>query len=113
MKEPVIVAEYDPRWPVMFEEEKTRLLGVIGHVVEQVHRRRTEVEGHDFFAEAEPADRDIAVDFGRLAGRERHEAIARGDGERTRCAWRTDREAANCAGMSEVAEVRCGAGRAA
>jgi GrpB-like predicted nucleotidyltransferase (UPF0157 family) len=46
MKEPVIVAEYDPRWPVMFEEEKTRLLGVIGHVVEQVeHVGSTAVPG--------------------------------------------------------------------
>ena len=46
VKEPVVIVEYDPRWPVMFEEEKTRLLGVIGHVVEQVeHVGSTAVPG--------------------------------------------------------------------
>jgi GrpB-like predicted nucleotidyltransferase (UPF0157 family) len=27
---PIIIAEYDPRWPRMFEEERERILGAIG-----------------------------------------------------------------------------------
>ena len=30
MTNEVIVVEYDPRWPRLFEEEKTRLLVVVG-----------------------------------------------------------------------------------
>lgn len=30
MDDPVIIVEYDPRWPMMFEEEKARLREVIG-----------------------------------------------------------------------------------
>ena len=34
MTNEVIVVEYDPRWPRLFEEEKARLLGVVGDQIE-------------------------------------------------------------------------------
>jgi len=34
----VIVVEYDPRWPSLFEEEKARLLGVVGDQIEDIQR---------------------------------------------------------------------------
>lgn len=33
MSLPVIIVEYNPKWPILYEEEKTRILGVIGHKV--------------------------------------------------------------------------------
>ncbi len=27
------IVEYDPRWPTLYEEEKARILSVIGHKV--------------------------------------------------------------------------------
>jgi len=33
MSHPVIIVDYDPRWPVLFEEERRRILGAIGHKV--------------------------------------------------------------------------------
>ena len=28
---PIIIVPYDPQWPLLYEEEKTRILGAIGH----------------------------------------------------------------------------------
>jgi GrpB-like predicted nucleotidyltransferase (UPF0157 family) len=33
MKAPVVIVDYDPEWPRLYEEEKDRILGVIGHAV--------------------------------------------------------------------------------
>ena len=33
MPRPVIIVDFDPRWPELYEEEKRRLLGAIGHKV--------------------------------------------------------------------------------
>ena len=41
-----IVVEYDPRWPSLFEEEKARLLGVVGDQIEEIqHIGSTAVPG--------------------------------------------------------------------
>ena len=43
---PVRVADYDPRWPEMFEEERRRILGAIGpHIVAVEHVGSTSVPG--------------------------------------------------------------------
>ena len=31
MSHPVVIVEYDPKWPTLYEEEKRRLLDAIGH----------------------------------------------------------------------------------
>lgn len=42
----VVIAEYDPRWPVMYEEEKARILDAIGHrLVAIEHMGSTSVPG--------------------------------------------------------------------
>lgn len=33
MEDPVLIFEYDPRWPILYEEEKARILDLIGHIV--------------------------------------------------------------------------------
>ncbi|MEX2720477.1 MAG: GrpB family protein [Candidatus Wukongarchaeota archaeon] len=33
MRSPVRIVDYDPQWPIQYEEEKDRILGVIGHIV--------------------------------------------------------------------------------
>ena len=33
MEHPVIIVDYDPQWPVLFAEEKDKILGVIGHII--------------------------------------------------------------------------------
>jgi len=30
---PVIIVDYDPRWPILYEDEKDRIRGIIGHKV--------------------------------------------------------------------------------
>ncbi len=32
-----VVVPYDPNWPVLFEEERRRILGAVGHIVAGVH----------------------------------------------------------------------------
>lgn len=42
----VVIADYDPRWPVLFEEEKTKILAAIGHMVISIeHIGSTSVPG--------------------------------------------------------------------
>jgi GrpB-like predicted nucleotidyltransferase (UPF0157 family) len=42
----VIVVDYDPRWPILYEEEKDRILGAIGHLVVAIeHIGSTAVPG--------------------------------------------------------------------
>ena len=46
MANPVIIVDYSPRWPILYEEEKIKILGVIGHkVVEIEHIGSTAVPG--------------------------------------------------------------------
>jgi GrpB-like predicted nucleotidyltransferase (UPF0157 family) len=46
MTNEVIVVEYDPRWPRLFEEEKARLLVVVGDQIEDIqHIGSTAVPG--------------------------------------------------------------------
>jgi GrpB-like predicted nucleotidyltransferase (UPF0157 family) len=46
MQEPVVIVEYDPRWPVMFEEEKALLQKTIGGKVQVFeHMGSTAVPG--------------------------------------------------------------------
>lgn len=46
MKQLVTIAEYDSQWPVMYEEEKERILSVIGHTVVAIeHVGSTSVPG--------------------------------------------------------------------
>ena len=33
MEHPVIIADYNPQWPALYEEERNRILGLIGHKV--------------------------------------------------------------------------------
>ena len=42
----VVIVDYDPQWPILFEEEKVRIIGVIGHAVVAVeHIGSTAVPG--------------------------------------------------------------------
>jgi GrpB-like predicted nucleotidyltransferase (UPF0157 family) len=44
--EPVTIADYDPQWPILYEEEKERILAVIGHQTDTVeHAGSTAVPG--------------------------------------------------------------------
>jgi GrpB-like predicted nucleotidyltransferase (UPF0157 family) len=46
MKQPVIIVDYDPQWPIVYEEEKAKIMGVIGHKVEAIeHIGSTAVPG--------------------------------------------------------------------
>jgi GrpB-like predicted nucleotidyltransferase (UPF0157 family) len=46
MKRPVMIVDYDPQWPIIFEEEKAKILGVIGHKVVAIeHIGSTSVPG--------------------------------------------------------------------
>ena len=29
----MVIVNYDPQWPILFEEEKHRVLNVVGHIV--------------------------------------------------------------------------------
>ena len=43
---PVVIVEYQPQWPALYEEEKTRILNVIGHKVISIeHIGSTAVPG--------------------------------------------------------------------
>src|SRR3990170_4406351 len=44
--EPVRVVEYDPAWPLLFKEERTRILGAVGDLVADIeHVGATSVPG--------------------------------------------------------------------
>ena len=46
MKHPVIIVAYNPRWPALYEEEKSRILGLIGDKVVAIeHVGSTAVPG--------------------------------------------------------------------
>ncbi len=46
MSHPLIIVDYDPRWPELYEEEKKVILGVIGHKVSIIeHIGSTSVPG--------------------------------------------------------------------
>ena len=46
MKRPVVIVDYDPRWPLWYEEERARLLPAIGHkIVALEHIGSTAVPG--------------------------------------------------------------------
>ncbi len=63
---PVIIADYNPQWPVLYEEESSRILGVIGHQVVAIeHVGSTAVPGLG----AKPVI-DITVAVRRLADAE-------------------------------------------
>ncbi len=66
MAYPVIIVEYNPRWPALYEEEKERILGLIGHrVVTIEHVGSTAVTGLG----AKPII-DITIALRRLADAE-------------------------------------------
>lgn len=63
MAHPVVIADYDPQWPILFEEEKGRILGVTGERVLAIeHIGSTAVPGLG----AKPVI-DIMVGVRRLA----------------------------------------------
>lgn len=63
MTSPVIIVEYDPQWPNMYEDEKARVLDAIGHAVVAIeHVGSTAVPGLG----AKPII-DIMVGIPRLA----------------------------------------------
>ncbi|MGH2523355.1 MAG: GrpB family protein, partial [Anaerolineales bacterium] len=46
MEDTIVVVEYDPRWPQIFEVEKVRILGVIGEKVVAIeHMGSTAIPG--------------------------------------------------------------------
>lgn len=46
MSSAVMIVDYDPQWPILYEEEKARILGVIGHKVVAIeHIGSTAVPG--------------------------------------------------------------------
>jgi len=46
MGAPVVIVDYDPQWPILYQEEKGRILGVIGHAVVAIeHIGSTAVPG--------------------------------------------------------------------
>jgi GrpB-like predicted nucleotidyltransferase (UPF0157 family) len=46
MKHPVVIVEYDPRWPAVYEEKKAEILDVIGHKLKSIeHIGSTAVPG--------------------------------------------------------------------
>ncbi len=46
MKAPVIIEEYNPKWPLLYEDEKNRILNVIGEEYENIeHIGSTSVPG--------------------------------------------------------------------
>jgi hypothetical protein len=38
--DPILVAPYDPRWPVLFQEERVRVESAIGNFVEEIERSK-------------------------------------------------------------------------
>lgn len=66
MTAPVVIVDYDPKWPILYEEEKARIHGVIGHAVVAIeHIGSTAVPGLG----AKPII-DIMVALRRLADAE-------------------------------------------
>lgn len=46
MPQPIVIVKYNPRWPVMYEDENARILGVIGHIIVSIeHIGSTAVPG--------------------------------------------------------------------
>ena len=46
MNDPIILVDYDPNWPTLFEQEKARLIATIGsHIVQIEHIGSTAVPG--------------------------------------------------------------------
>ena len=46
MPEPVIIVEYNPQWPIMYEEEKAKILGAIGRKITAIeHIGSTAIPG--------------------------------------------------------------------
>ena len=46
MDEPVIIVDYDPQWPVLYEEERERIVAAIGNVIDDIqHIGSTAVPG--------------------------------------------------------------------
>ncbi len=46
MDEPVIIADYDPQWPVRYEEERERIVAAIGNYIDDIqHIGSTAVPG--------------------------------------------------------------------
>ncbi|HEY41923.1 MAG TPA: GrpB family protein [Dehalococcoidia bacterium] len=46
MPQPIIIVDYNPQWPAMYEKEKARILGTIGHKVVAIeHIGSTAVSG--------------------------------------------------------------------
>ena len=46
MRPPITIADYHSQWPILYEEEKGRILGVIGHRVAAIeHVGSTAVQG--------------------------------------------------------------------
>ena len=46
MEHPVIITDYDPQWPVLFEEERDKILSVVGHIIVAIeHIGSTAVPG--------------------------------------------------------------------
>jgi GrpB-like predicted nucleotidyltransferase (UPF0157 family) len=33
---PIVIVDYNPRWPIMYEEEKALILGAIGHIIADI-----------------------------------------------------------------------------
>jgi GrpB-like predicted nucleotidyltransferase (UPF0157 family) len=66
MAAPVVITDYNPHWPIMYEEEKSRILGVIEHKVVNIeHIGSTAVPGLG----AKPII-DIMAGFHRLSDAE-------------------------------------------
>ena len=46
MLQPIVIVEYNPKWPFMYEEERTRILGAIGQILVAIeHIGSTAVPG--------------------------------------------------------------------
>ena len=46
MTVPVVIVDYDPRWPARYQEEQAQILGAIGHLVDAIeHVGSTSVPG--------------------------------------------------------------------
>jgi GrpB-like predicted nucleotidyltransferase (UPF0157 family) len=46
MKRPVIIVEYDSQWPFIYEEEKAKIISVIGHKIKEIeHIGSTAIPG--------------------------------------------------------------------
>ncbi|MGC8831941.1 MAG: hypothetical protein ACP5PQ_05120 [Thermoproteota archaeon] len=38
MPEPVVIVDYDPQWPLLYEEEKKNIVAIIGHKVSAIEQ---------------------------------------------------------------------------